>query len=152
MYKVFLDTNILLDYFAVRQPFYQAARNLMVAAYFGDVQLWISATQLTDVFYVLSGGGKPSEGAAAQEKLRKCRRFLNVCDFTTADIDSALDCSWQDFEDAGIYVCAQKIAAHLLITRDAKGFLASRLPVMDASQLMDKLRADDRLTYAELDI
>ena len=57
--KVMVDTNVLVDYLNEREPFCQDSRLLMIAANVGDVELWLCASQLTDLVYILSDGGKP---------------------------------------------------------------------------------------------
>ena len=37
--KLFLDTNVLIDYFVQRQPFFESIRKLRIAQIFGDVEL-----------------------------------------------------------------------------------------------------------------
>jgi predicted nucleic acid-binding protein len=148
---ILLDTNILVDYLAVRQPFYADTRKLMVLGAIGEVTLWIGASQLNDVFYIVSEGGKPALGPASQEQLRRCSAFIHVCAVTEQDVDAALDLGWDDLEDAGVYICAEKMGADFIVTRD-KGFPASGIPTLDAAGYFDHLRRERGLTYEEITI
>ena len=51
-YKLFLDTNILLDNMLERRPDGDAACELMRLSERGDVLCTVSATSLNDVYYV----------------------------------------------------------------------------------------------------
>ena len=51
--KLFLDTNVLIDLYQQRHPFYEDVKKLQVMEEFGDAELWASAKSFTDIFYVL---------------------------------------------------------------------------------------------------
>jgi predicted nucleic acid-binding protein len=146
---ILLDTNILVDYLAVRQPFYAYARKLMILGSIREVTLWISASQLNDVFYIVSKGGESTLGLASQKQLRQCRAFIHICAVTEQDVDAALDLGWDDLEDASIYVCAEKMGADFIVTRD-KGFPVSRIRTLDVEGYFDYLQRERRLAYEEI--
>jgi predicted nucleic acid-binding protein len=146
---ILLDTNVLVDYLAVRQPFYAHARKLMILGAIGEVSLWISASQLNDVFYIVSKGGTPALGPASQEQLRRCRAFIHICSVTEQDVDAALDLGWHDLEDASVYICAEKMGADFIVTRD-KGFPVSKIRTLDTEGYFDYLHRKRGLTYEEI--
>ncbi|MDR1184701.1 MAG: PIN domain-containing protein [Coriobacteriales bacterium] len=146
---ILLDTNILVDYLAIRQPFYADARKLMILGAIGEATLWVSASQLNDVFYIVSEGGKPALGPTSQERLQQCRSFIHICAVTEQDVDAALDLGWDDLEDASVYICAEKMGADFIMTRD-RGFPASGIPTLDAAGYFDYLRRERGLTYEEM--
>ena len=47
--RVFLDTNVLVDFYARREPFFQYAKLLWIASYFEDVELWASSQSFVDI-------------------------------------------------------------------------------------------------------
>ena len=51
--RLFLDTNVLIDYYARREPFYDDALKLRIAAFFGDVDLWVCTQSFVDAEYIL---------------------------------------------------------------------------------------------------
>ena len=73
MMRVLVDTNVLIDFLAQRAPFFDEARKLLVFAAMGDYELWASASQISDIFYVLSEGGKASKTDAAKAALISLR-------------------------------------------------------------------------------
>ncbi|MDR1712948.1 MAG: PIN domain-containing protein [Coriobacteriales bacterium] len=148
--RLLLDTNILVDYLAMRQPFFADARKLMILGVLGEVELWISASQINDVFYILSQGGKGSLGLSSQESLRRCRSFLHICSLTEQDIDKALSFGQNDLEDASVQVCAEKLAADYIITRDA-GFPISRIQAISPAAYFANLEQPLNTIYAEID-
>ena len=149
MQRLLLDTNIVIDYLAQRQPFYVMARRLMVLGAIGEVELWISASQINDVFYIASEGGRTQLGQLVQERLRKCRAFLHICPLDERDVDVALEKDWDDLEDACVEVCANKLKADWIITRDA-GFRDSSIQAIDASRYFEWLKDKRGVSYTEL--
>jgi len=47
MDKVFVDTNVLLDYLAARSPFDKDAKTLMQRAELGQIELYVSVLVLS---------------------------------------------------------------------------------------------------------
>ena len=53
-------------------------RCFLLVVCLGDFDLWISSSQMTDLVYILSDGGKESEMSKVLETLRGVRQFINV--------------------------------------------------------------------------
>lgn len=77
--KLLLDTNILLDCMMDRQPFAADARKLLILGALGEVDLWMSPSQFTDAFYLLTEGGKPRLAEAVKLRLLKVKRLARIC-------------------------------------------------------------------------
>lgn len=148
--RLFVDTNIVLDYLDERPGFAGSARKLMVLGFLHELELWMSASQTTDLFYVLSNGGRASEAADARKALGQVRSFLRVCSLTEADVDAALDSAWDDFEDACVYQCAFRIKADAIITRNKSDFGKSSIRVFDCDELFAYLAEEKGLTYENI--
>jgi predicted nucleic acid-binding protein len=50
--KVLIDTNIALDFLLQREPFFAEAEQLFQAINSGAIVGYVTATTLTDVFYI----------------------------------------------------------------------------------------------------
>ncbi len=44
MIRALVDTNVLIDFLARREPFYLQSRRLLIFAAMGDYELWMSAS------------------------------------------------------------------------------------------------------------
>ena len=88
--KALLDTNIVIDFLNQREPFYEQARLLMIAGRVGEFDLWISSSQVTDLIYILSEGGKPSLIPETRERIQGLRTFANVFAVSEREIDKCL--------------------------------------------------------------
>ena len=150
--KIFLDTNMLIDYFAQREPFYASAHKVLLIGSFEEYQMWTGAAQITDVFYILTSAKlderlKPEQ---AKNELVKLRKHVNICPLTQSDVDDALASSWTDFEDACVHQCARKIRADAIITRNKKDFEKSIVPVFDCDEWLDHLGKTKGIKYDEI--
>ena len=144
--RLFLDTNLLIDYFSAREPYRGFFAKLLAMEIFGDAELWASAKSFTDVFYVCK---KHIPSEFLQNAFVKSREFLNVCSIDQADIMEAAGRQWHDFEDCIVAVAAEKVKADYLVTRDEKGFSQARVPVVSPTELFGVLEKRG-LVYEEI--
>ena len=85
--KLLLDTNVVIDFLHEREPYYDKARLLMTAGRVGEFDLWITSSQVTDLIYILSEGGKRLLLSHVLEQLRGMRTFVNVHAVSDREVD-----------------------------------------------------------------
>lgn len=146
--KLVLDTNILLDHFLEREPFCDSATLVMDLGYVGEFELWISTSQITDLIYVLTEGGKPKLAAYAKETMRHLRKFVHLYAIDDSDYDAVARSTWTDLEDAFIYQAAQDIKADVILSRDKEGFTKSGIQILTCEELFETLEKDFGLVYS----
>lgn len=147
--KLLVDTNIIVDFLNVREPFYQPARLLMTAGKVGEFNLWVSSSQVTDLIYILTEGGKPHLLPKELDRLRRLRTFVGVANVGADEIDSVLDTAWTDAEDALLHQVALSLHVDCIVSRDKKGFTESLLPVLDCEELFEWLKETRSIIYSE---
>lgn len=147
--NLLLDTNVLIDYLGRKEPFFQQANKVLMAAYFGDVRLWVPAQSVTDAFYVLSRYVEPSRLQAA---ILEALQLVAVIDLTGDDLQRAARLSWPDMEDCLIALAAEKATADFLITRDASGFERSMVPALSPLDWLAMMENDKGIIYDEVDV
>lgn len=54
MHRLFLDTNIILDFLGERQPFYSSAAQLLTLADRKKIKFFTSPTSISNAHYILS--------------------------------------------------------------------------------------------------
>jgi predicted nucleic acid-binding protein len=140
-----LDTNILIDLYGQREGFFEDAERLYGSALFGDNQVWSTFNSYTDVFYILHRSGMDS--TTAQTAILDSLDGIHICEIGQDEIVAAAQAGWPDFEDCLISVCADKIKADYIITRDATGFTASKTPAATPSEFLRILREDYGIVY-----
>ena len=119
MKKIFLDTNIILDFLGEREGFYEASAKIMTLADKKKIQVYTSPSSISNVFYVLA---KYENSKIALEKIRK---FKLLCSMSVMDdevVEKAIHSNFKDFEDAMQYFSALASNCNIIITRNEKDF------------------------------
>lgn len=148
--KLLVDTNVLIDYLSMREPFYDEARLLMIVGRVGEFELWMTSSQVTDLIYILSDGGKQSLKPSVLERLRGLRTFVEVFAVGGAEVDRMLASAWKDPEDALMFESALSLKADAIITRNAKDFESSLVRAMTAREFFNWLRDEKGVDYQEV--
>ncbi|WP_165045090.1 PIN domain-containing protein [Adlercreutzia sp. ZJ138] len=147
--RLLVDTNIVIDCMQCREPFATDARKLLILGALGELELWLSPSQMTDAFYLLSEGGKKSLADTTKARLATVRKLARLCPLGESVIDAALNSPWDDFEDACLYQCARQVKADAIITRNKKDFQRSTIAVLNCAELFSYLHEEKRLVYEE---
>lgn len=148
--KLLLDTNVVIDFLNERAPFYEKARLLMICGRAGEFELWMSSSQITDLIYVLSNGGRASEMDDVMERLRGLRTFVNVFPVSDREIDLMLAAAWPDPEDYFLYEVALALKADAIVTRNQKDFPQGLIKVLNCDEFFSWMKAERRLVYDEV--
>ncbi len=147
--RALVDTNILIDYFGRREPFFQWWPPLLAMQEFGDIELWVASQSFTDAFYILNRQVPANE---LQKAFHESLSFLKVCTVGSAEIAEATRRSWADYEDCLVALCAENIDADVLLSRDAAGFKDAKMPVHSLEGLFQMLEGDYGLIYDEVSL
>jgi predicted nucleic acid-binding protein len=117
--KVVIDNNVTIDALKPREPFDAEAKAVFRA--FGEEKFepYVTANSLTDIFYVLRRGND-ANAAKAKSVVANLVSIVNVIPLTEADCSDALAMSMNDFEDAVVAICAKKVCADCIVSRDEK--------------------------------
>jgi len=115
--KVVFDTNIIIDAVASREPFCQDAEALLLMASEKAIAGFITANCVADVFYVIR---RILAEDAARDIIRSILFSLDIIEVNGSDCWKALDLSMEDYEDALMVCCSEKIGADCIISRDDK--------------------------------
>lgn len=145
-----VDTNVLIDYLVERKPFNAKAELLMALGYINEFELWIGTSQVSDLIYIITDGGKLSLSEYAQATMTALKKMLHIYATDAEDYDNVARCSFDDLEDAFVFQTALKVKADAIITRDKAGFAHSSIKVFDCDELFDKLAKEKDIEYAEL--
>ena len=129
--KVFVDTNIILDWLGKREPFFDFAKMLFYKGEEKEIEILISTMSFISTEYILR---KQLDKQRAKQALAAIRSFCSVCSSGGKEIDLALAADMKDFEDAFQYFSAINNAADVIITRNAKDFANAEIPVITAEE------------------
>lgn len=129
--KIFVDTDVVFDLLAKREPFYNYAAQLFTNADKQKVTLCVSSLCFGNLNYILS---KQKSASEARKILSRFKVLVNVLPVDDKVIELALNSDFGDFEDAIQYYCAIENGINILITRNLKDYKLARIPVLTAEE------------------
>lgn len=126
-YKIFLDTNIYLDLLMHREFELEAVHEIVKLAEKGIIDLYISESIITNIFYIL----RKEKGIDVLSALRELLKVVNVIPFSKDILYHSLE-KYKDTEDGILYFIAVKAKMNYFLTRNVKdfSFVFPSLPVM----------------------
>ena len=128
MKSIFLDTNVLIDFFADRKPFSIDAAKLFDYSLKKKINIYISAVSYNNIYYIVR---QSLSHAETIKMLTEISEWTNVIDLTKDIINKSLTSDFKDFEDAIQYNCAKSInKIDLIVTRDTKDYKVSSLAIL----------------------
>lgn len=125
--RIFIDSDVLLDFFLDRRPFSNSAAQLLAQCEKGKIEGCTTPLALANIHYILRRSG-------SREKVMNCIRYLvETFDIVSMDRESviaAMHSEFSDFEDALQYASmAQYSSIEGIVTRNIKDYRRSVLPV-----------------------
>lgn len=139
--KVFLDTNIFIDYLARRGQFFESAAKIIQMGQQHRCEIMVSALSFATASFILETHHKLPNDVIVQ----KFVMFVKMCNVTPVDslvIDEAIASQFPDFEDAMQYYSALREGADAIITRNTSDFVSSKIEVYEPQQFLDMLVVD----------
>ncbi len=134
MDKVFLDTNIILDFLAARSPFDIGAKTLFQRAEAGHIQLFVSVLSFCNISYLLR---KVLPGVNTSQMLTELSTLVTLTPVDGQTIADALQSSFTDFEDAVQHFSAFRFGGiNQLITRNPADYRHSLIPVITPDEYL----------------
>jgi len=131
--KLFIDTNVIIDVIASREPFFADSRAIINLCEMGKTEGIVSTLTLCTVSYVLRKFVTPGTMRA---KLRELRNVLSPIDLSVSVIDTAISSNITDFEDAVQFYTAVYSEAEYIITRNVKHFPQGTIPVLTPTEFL----------------
>ena len=119
MNKIFLDTNIVMDWLLKREPFFKSAQAVLRKVERKEIKALVSPMSFITIEYILR---KRIGKEKAKRALAAIRTICVVCNCGKKEIDLALISSFKDFEDGVQYFIALNNGADIIITRNKKDF------------------------------
>ena len=134
--KVLIDTNVVLDVLCNRQEFLEASEKVFKLCEVNKISGYLSALSIPNILYVMR---KELEPERTKEILDKLMLIFHVADLKTDDLKKAAELKFKDYEDAVQSVCASRIHADYIVTRNIRDFTASKVTAIKPSELLERL-------------
>ena len=138
--RVFIDTNVIIDLLAKREPFYIESQKIFSLSDTNQIELMISSLSLVNTYYILNDVMKIKD---ARLILGKFKVLVQSSDLSDKIIELALnDVKFKDFEDGVQYYSALESQCQLIVTRNLKDFKNSKIPVLSPKEYIAKRKSE----------
>ena len=132
--KIFLDTDVLLDHLADRQPFAEYAHRLLGLAETAQLTLCVSSLSFSNLYYLLR---KLKGHGGALALLGRLKSLVRVSAVPETEIQSAISSQFKDFEDAIQHFAAKaEGGVSTIVTRNKADYAASEMPVLSPDEFL----------------
>ena len=131
--RLMIDTNVFLDVLTRREPFYAQSRAVLALCENRRVQGFLSASSVTDIFYLIRRHFHSTE--EAYRALGAILDIVKVLTVTNDDVLNAYITRAPDFEDCLLATCAKSNRCDAIVTRNKKDYLTFGLPLLSPEEL-----------------
>ena len=134
--KILVDTNIILDVLCAREGFVEESSKVWKYCEINKIKGYISALSVPNIVYILRKELTPEK---TQEIIKRIFLIFKVADLKADDLKKASLIKSNDYEDALQMVCANRIKADFIVTRNICDFNNSKILAIKPSELLEKL-------------
>ena len=127
-YKLFVDSDVVIDFFTDRKPHVNPASELFELNEQGNVKLYLSAISINNIYYIVRRflGHKKT-----LEVVEMLTEMVEIIGTTKKEIIQALKNNFSDYEDSIQYSSALTIKdLDAIITRNIKDYKNTSIAIM----------------------
>lgn len=135
--NLLIDTNVILDVLLNREPFSREAYEVLRLAQREDIQEFVSASAITDIYYIINRNLKDKE--QTRKLLQNLLTIVSVAAVTESEIRTALGGEWPGFEDSVQHAVALHAGMDRIVTRNEKDYGKARIPVLSPAMLLRQI-------------
>lgn len=135
--KILIDTNIIIDIALKIEPFFQYANDIFFVIENNNLQSFISATTITDIYYVVR---KERGHANTILFLKKLLLVTDVAGVNKQTILQAINSDINDFEDAIQIFAAKNTEIDAIVTRNKKDFKQGEVIVYTPTEFLTMIK------------
>jgi predicted nucleic acid-binding protein len=133
MIKALIDTNIIIDYLNDRTPYADNAEKIFNLCEQGELIGVLTASSVTDIYYIMR---KITGREKTLSSLKLLFSVFDVADVGKNDLLRAMESTIKNFEDALIAMCAKRVNANCIVTRNVHDFINSPVPPMSPDDFL----------------
>lgn len=127
-YKLFVDSDVVIDFFTDREPHVNPASELFELNEQGNVKLYLSAISLNNIYYIVRRFLGHKKTLEVVEMLTEMAEIIGT---TKKEIIQALKNNFSDYEDSIQYSSALTIKdLDAIITRNIKDYKNTSIAIM----------------------
>ena len=133
--KLLIDTNVVLDVLLRREPFSKTAAEVLNLTQRDDVQEYVSASAITDIYYIANKQMKDRD--AVRDLLKRLLMIVSVAAVSEREIQNALNLAWGDFEDSVQYSVALLNKMDGIVTRNPSDYQEANMRIWLPEQALE---------------
>ncbi len=140
-YKIFMDSDVVIDFFTDRDPHVNPASELFELNEQGIIKIFLSAVSINNIYYIVRRFLGHKKAVQVIESLTEMTEIIGT---TKNEILQALKNDFSDYEDSIQYSSAltiQKLDA--IITRNIKDYKNSKIAVMTPHSFIQMIGKND---------
>lgn len=125
--RALIDTCVIIDVLQKREPFFDDAHMVFLAAANNQFEGYISAKSVTDIYYLTHHF--LHDGTKSRKTLDILFKLFSILDTTELDCRKALLSPISDYEDAILCETVLRAKIDCIITRNIKDFTKSQVRI-----------------------
>jgi predicted nucleic acid-binding protein len=133
MTKIFIDSDVVLDFLTRREPFHEDAMRIFEYASRRKLKLFVSSLSVNNINYVVS---KLESAEKAKKQLIALLEIIEILPVGKSTVKKSLFSDFRDFEDGLQNFCAEESRLTTIITRNTKDYSASNLVVQTPREFL----------------
>lgn len=134
--KILVDTNVILDVLCAKKDFVDDSSKVWKYCEVNKIKGYISALSIQNIVYILRKELTPEK---TQEIIKQIFLIFKVTDLNAEDLKKAALIKSNDYEDSLQIVCANRIKADFIITRNIRDFSNSKILAIKPSELLKRV-------------
>ena len=128
--KVFVDSDVIIDFFTDREPFANPASKLFELNELGIIKIYISAVSINNIYYIVRKFIGHKETIKIIEELVEITEIVGT---TKKEIVQALKNDFKDYGDSIQYSSALNIKGiEAIVTRNTKDYVKAKIAIFTA--------------------
>ena len=132
--KILVDTNIVIDALASREPWNKSAEQLFIMAANSIMDMYITASSATDIYYLIRKHLHDAE--EAKLIMGKLYSLVGILEVTESDCMDALVSPIMDYEDAVLEQVARRTKMDYIVTRNQKDYKSGLTKVFSPKEFI----------------
>jgi len=133
---ILLDTNVVLDILLNRKPWYTDAALIFGMAQQKLIKGYVSASTITDLFYITE---KENGKSKTREAIKRLLKVFYPATVTDKNIYQALELDWDDFEDSIQFIVGSDLSVDYIVTRNPKDFISNSIDVVTPEHFLQTI-------------
>ena len=133
MKRIFLDTNILIDYIDDRAGA-DDAEQIFACGFSGELQLFASSLTFANMAYIIKGRTQEEK----YDALSQMANVVEILDLSKQEVMAAIAHPVKNFEDMLQYQCAKAAGCDYIVTNDRRHYDFSDIPHLTSAAFVEQ--------------